>query len=105
MPWLLLRNWETGRHLIQRSVHEKTPYELWHEKKADLSNLQTFGFIAYSHVPDENRKKLDPKAVKLKFMGYNMTTKGYRLMDDDTTEDISAFRSFKSVGSVNARRL
>ena len=42
------------------------------------------GCIAYAHIPDANRKKLDQKVVKLRFVGYDITTKAYRLMDDKT---------------------
>ncbi len=37
-----------------------------------------FGCIAYVHVPDELRTKLDPKAEKCVFIGYSLEQKGYR---------------------------
>ncbi len=37
-----------------------------------------FGCIAYVHVPDEKRSKLDPKAEKCIFIGYSSEQKGYR---------------------------
>jgi hypothetical protein len=37
-----------------------------------------FGYIAYVHVPDEKRSKLDPKADKCIFIGYSSEQKGYR---------------------------
>ena len=37
-----------------------------------------FGCIAYVHVPDELRTKLDPKAEKCIFIGYSLEQKGYR---------------------------
>ena len=57
----------------------KTPYECWHKKKPDLSNMRVFGCIAYAHIPDDSRTKLDPKAEKCIFAGYPDGTKGYRL--------------------------
>ena len=61
-----------------------TPYELWYERKADLSHTRVFGCIAYAMTPDMQRRKLDDKAVRLRFVGYDRTTKGYRLIDEDT---------------------
>jgi len=37
-----------------------------------------FGCIAYVHVPDENRSKLDPKIMKCIFIGYSLEQKGYK---------------------------
>jgi hypothetical protein len=51
-------------------VHGMTPEEKFIGKKLDVSHLRMFGCIAYVHVPDENRSKLDPKAKKCIFIGY-----------------------------------
>ena len=48
----------------------KTPYEKWYERKPDVSHLRVFGCVAYAHVPDCSRQKLDKKADKLRFIGY-----------------------------------
>ena len=37
-------------------------------------------------IPDAKRKKLDDKAVKVKFLGYDQTSKGYRLADIKTNK-------------------
>uniref|UniRef100_A0AAV2MQC8 Retroviral polymerase SH3-like domain-containing protein n=1 Tax=Knipowitschia caucasica TaxID=637954 RepID=A0AAV2MQC8_KNICA len=44
--------------------------------------MRTFGCVAYAHIPDTERKKLDKKAVKLRFVGYATNAKGYRLWDE-----------------------
>ncbi len=36
-----------------------------------------FGYIAYVHVPNEKRSKLDPKVKKCIFIGYSLEQKGY----------------------------
>lgn len=59
-----------------------TPYERWYEKKPNVSHLKVFGCIAYAHIPDSRRQKLDKKAEKFRFVGYSMESKGYRLLDD-----------------------
>ena len=48
-----------------------------------MSHMRVFGCVAYAHVPDTERGKLDKKAVKLRFMGYANNTKGYRLWDEE----------------------
>ena len=45
-----------------------------------------FGRIAYAHVPDSQRQKLDKKAEKLRFVGYCTQSKGYRLLDENTSK-------------------
>ena len=60
------------------AVHGMTPEERFTSKKPDVSHLKVFGCIAYVHVPDELRKKLDPKAEKCIFIGYSLEQKGYR---------------------------
>jgi hypothetical protein len=41
--------------------------------------LKVFGCIAYAHVQDEKKRKLDDKSVKCIFVGYYEDTKAYRL--------------------------
>ena len=75
-------------HLRNRSpsssIAGKTPFECWFGQKPDLSNLRVFGCVSYSHIPNELRKKLDPKANKCVFMGYPEGTKGYKLYNLNT---------------------
>ena len=40
-----------------------------------VTHLKCFGFVAYAHVPDELRKKLDKKGQKCIFVGYSEDTK------------------------------
>jgi hypothetical protein len=57
------------------TVHGKTPEEKFTCKKPDVSHLRVFGCIAYVHVLDEKRSKLDPKAEKCIFIGYSLKQK------------------------------
>jgi hypothetical protein len=43
-----------------------------------------FGCIAYVHVSDEKRSKLDPKVEKCIFIGYSFKQKGYRCFNPST---------------------
>ena len=66
----------TNVYLMNRcttsGVHEITPHERYYGKKTDLSHTRIFGAIAYVHIPDEKRKKLDPKSEKCILVGYSL---------------------------------
>ncbi|XP_071940050.1 uncharacterized protein [Coffea arabica] len=66
----------------------KTPQEVWTGMKPDISHFKVFGCLAYVHVPDHLRKKLDDKAEKCIFIGYSHETKGYKLFNPDTRKVI-----------------
>jgi len=61
----------------------KTPWELFHGRKPDVSKLRAFGALAYAQVPDQLRRKLDPKAERGVMVGYATHTKGYRILMED----------------------
>lgn len=65
------------------AIKEETPYQRWYEKKPNLSHMKVFGCVAYAHIPDTERKKLDKKVVKVRFLGYATNAKGYRLWDEE----------------------
>ncbi len=63
------------------TVHGMTPEEKFTCKKPNASHLRMFNYIAYVHVHDEKRSKLDPKAEKCIFIGYSLEEKGYRCLN------------------------
>jgi hypothetical protein len=63
------------------TIHGMTPEEKFTGKKPDVSHLKVFGCIAYVHVLDEKRSKLDLKAEKCIFIEYSLKQKGYRCFD------------------------
>ena len=63
------------------ALKDETPFECWFGRKPDIFNLRVFGFVWYMHVPDGQRRKLDPKSSKGIFIGYPEGTKGYKLYD------------------------
>jgi hypothetical protein len=65
-------------------VHGMTPEEKFTCKKPYVSHFIVFGCIAYVHVPDEKRSKLDPKVEKSIFIGYSLEQKGYRCFNAST---------------------
>ena len=61
-----------------------TPYEKWYGRKPDISHLRVFGCTAYAHIPDQRRQKLDVKTEKLRFVGYSIASKAYKLFNVQT---------------------
>jgi hypothetical protein len=107
--------WETAVatacHLYNRtptcSNKWRTPLELWNGTIPDVSYFRVYGCKAYYHVPDHNRRKLDPKAREAVFVGYEPHSKGYTLWDSrsrsivssrDVTFDEKTFPSRPAVG-------
>ena len=55
---------------IQNRIGENvSPDELYFRRKPNLRHLRVFGSIAYVHVPNEKRSKLDPKSEKCVLVG------------------------------------
>ena len=57
-------------------VHEVMPHEKYYGRKPDLSHIRIFGTIAYVHIPNKKRQKLDPKLEKCILVGYSFEQKG-----------------------------
>ena len=68
------------------AVHGMTPEQKFTGTKPNVAHLKVFGCIAYVHVPDEVRTKLDPKAENCIFIGYSLEQKGYRCYNPTTRE-------------------
>lgn len=74
----------TANYIQNRVISQatsSTPFEKLFGKAPKLDDLHKFGEDVYMKIPDATRKKLDEKAVKMKFLGYDMNSKGYRLGD------------------------
>lgn len=50
---------------------DTTPFYQWYRKKTSSSNLQKCGTTAYVHIHIEKRRKLENKAKKKTFAGYD----------------------------------
>ncbi|KAG3073411.1 hypothetical protein PC121_g8679 [Phytophthora cactorum] len=46
--------------------------------------MKVFGALGYAHTPDEKRGKLDAKAFKCRFIGYDDEVKGSRVQNIET---------------------
>nr|GFA57333.1 hypothetical protein [Tanacetum cinerariifolium] len=74
----------TQNRSIIRLCHEKTPYELLHNKLPDLSFLYVFGALYYLTNESENLGKLQPKANIRIFIGYAPTKKAFLIYNRRT---------------------
>ena len=62
-----------------KNVRDKTPQEAWSGRKSSVKNLKIFGSIVYARIPHQGRTKLDDRSVKYVFVGYDASSKGYKL--------------------------
>ena len=105
----------TAVYLKNRSpsvaLKDKTPYECMFHVKPNVSNLKTFGCIAYVHIRPEERKKFDVKSTKAIFVGYPEGMKGFKLYNPvvkrfirsrDVVFDERKFYHFKEEQSSNS---
>ena len=64
--WPEAVNWAV--HILNRSltlvVRNKTPEEAWSAIKPSVDHLRVFGCLAYVHILDKKRAKLDDKSLK-----------------------------------------
>ena len=65
------------RRCPAKTLQTITPYEAWHGRKLSIAHLCVFNCLAYALVPEQQRSKLDGKAVKCIFAGYSVESKGY----------------------------
>ncbi|KAK9720218.1 hypothetical protein QE152_g22188 [Popillia japonica] len=76
----------TATYLLNRSTNStcvgSTPYEKWFGLKPDLSHVKIFGSDCFVQVPKQTgRKKWDEKARKVFLVGFEPTSKNFRLYD------------------------
>lgn len=82
---------ETIRHttyflnrIATRALKDRTPYELYHDRKPNISHLRIFGCIGYASVESKFLKKLADRSRMLVYLGTEPGSKAYRLFDPQT---------------------
>lgn len=87
------------------SATKKTPYEMYFNEKPRMTEFHAFGCEVYAMIPKEKRRKLDEKALKLRFVGYDEQSKGFRLANVSTRKVvISREVNFMDVKSKNIEK-
>lgn len=75
----------TAVHILNRvpckATGKDSPYLRWFGREPKLDYLRVFGCEAYVHIPKEKRTKLQHKATKTIFVGYEERSNTYRLWD------------------------
>nr|GEZ78235.1 retrovirus-related Pol polyprotein from transposon TNT 1-94 [Tanacetum cinerariifolium] len=79
--------------------HHKTPYELVHNKKPDLTFFRVFGALCYPTNDSKDLGKLQPTADNGIFVGYAPSRKGYRIYNKRTRHKL---RPCTKSGSCNS---
>ncbi|GKD47184.1 integrase, catalytic region, zinc finger, CCHC-type containing protein [Tanacetum coccineum] len=74
-----------NRSLIH-TRHDKTPYELVHDKKPDLTFFRVFGALCYPINDIEDLGKLQQTVDIGIFVGYASSRKGYRIYNKRTQQ-------------------
>lgn len=59
---------------------DKTPFELWYNKKPNLSHMRVYGCKVFVQIPKCKRQKLDDASVEGTLVGYGENVKGYRIL-------------------------
>jgi hypothetical protein len=81
--WPEAVKWAT--HVMNRSptlsVKDITPEEAWSGEKPAVHYFRIFGCLAFVHVPDSQRIKMDNKSIKCVHLGVSDESKAYKLYD------------------------
>ena len=80
------------------------PEEVWSGKNVNLSHLRVFGCVAYVHISDNGRDKLEAKSLKYTFIGYDIDEFEYRLWDEKNRNGAKAGQIIRSRTSYSMRR-
>lgn len=77
----------TAVHVLNRVPSKFTglsPLEMVTGKSPSLDHLREFGATAFAHIPDDARKKWEPKAKKMIVVGFSIANHSYRLFDESS---------------------
>src|SRR3954466_3839536 len=67
-----------------RPILNKTPYELWKNRKPNISYFHPFGCVCFIRNTKDHLGKFDSKAQKCFLLGYSERSKGYRVYNTKT---------------------
>ena len=66
---------------LTKSVEGKTPFEVWHGYKPDVSYLRVFGCVAHVKNTKPHQAKLDDRSTPMVLFGYEPGSAAYRVYD------------------------
>ncbi|CAJ2639322.1 unnamed protein product [Trifolium pratense] len=99
--WPEAVNW--AAHILNRSptfaVKDVTPEEAWSGIKPSVSHFKVFGCIAYVHVPDNLRKKLDDKSTVCIHLGLSEESKAYKFFTERRKKSVDVLSCMRPSNS------
>jgi len=72
------------RNCLPTKATSVTPHERWFDYKPNISHIRVFGCLAYSHILEQLRSKLDSKAEIMVLVGYASQSKEYWLYNPNS---------------------
>ena len=73
---------------LHKGTQRQTPHEAQIGKKPSISHFKIFGCECFVHVPNFDKKKLQPKSIKCILLGYNNNIKAYKSYDPEAKKII-----------------
>lgn len=67
-----------------KALKESTPYETWAGRKPNIEHMRVFGCVAHMKIVGGHLRKLEIRSRKMVYLGTEMGSKAYRLLDPDT---------------------
>ncbi|KYQ47755.1 Copia protein [Trachymyrmex zeteki] len=88
---------------ITKALKGKTPFELWHKKRPSVKHMRIFGEVTHVLNKAPNKGKLDPQGIRYIFLGYDESSKGYRVWIPNkqkaiVSRDVKFFNTIKIDG-------
>ncbi|KAL4559623.1 hypothetical protein LXL04_031766 [Taraxacum kok-saghyz] len=65
----------------QQNLNYVSPYEKLKNVKPNVSHLRVFGCVCYVVIPSSRHSKMEKKAVRCIFVGYDQEKKGWKCCD------------------------
>ena len=73
-----------SNRILLRLILKKTPYELWKNKKPNISYFKVFGCKCFMLNTKDNLEKIDAKLDIRIFLGYSTSSKSFRVFNKRT---------------------
>eukprot|EP00253_Pinus_taeda_P031558 PITA_31558 len=69
-------------------INNKSSYEMWYNRLPVVQHFRVFGSLCYALIPKHQRNKLGDRSCKCISLGYSVTSKAYRLYDEQNKKFI-----------------
>lgn len=94
-PFLWDELYLTASHLqaktTTRSLLDKTPFELWYNKKPDYSYMREIGCRAFVLIQNKHNPKIYERSIECVLIGYETNSKSYRCYHRESRKVVSSY--------------